>query len=51
MPQKIWFEGYDGDQTTIVIEEVKFGEPLGLELFDPGRIFPPGTERIDKSDF
>lgn len=47
-PRKIWFEDYNGDQTSITIQDVKFDEPLEQDFFRPK--FPPGTEIIDKTE-
>lgn len=47
LPEKIWFEDYNGDKTTIDIQEIEFDAKIDDAVFQPR--FPPGTERIDKS--
>lgn len=48
LPQKIWFEDYNGDKTTIKIVKVDFDAEIPSATFEP--TFPAGTEMIDKSD-
>lgn len=47
MPEKIWFEDYNGDRTSITLGEIELDVEFSEGLFDP--VFPPGTEWIDKS--
>lgn len=47
LPEKIWFEDYNGDKTTMEILELKLDAPIEDSVFEAK--FPPGTERIDKS--
>ncbi|MBI3735075.1 outer membrane lipoprotein carrier protein LolA [Candidatus Sumerlaeota bacterium] len=48
LPQKIWFEDYNGDKTTIKVLDVKFDSEIPASTFEAK--FPAGTEMIDKSD-
>lgn len=47
-PQKVWFEDYNGDKTSIDIREVQLNAEFEETIFDAN--FPPGTEIIDKTD-
>lgn len=49
LPEKIWYEDYNGDKMTLTIEKLELGVKIDPELFLPK--FPPGTEVIDKTDF
>lgn len=47
LPEKVWFEDYNGDQTTINIQSIDMNTPIDEALFQPS--FPAGTEYIDKT--
>lgn len=47
-PQKVWFEDYNGDKTSIDIRKVQLNAEFEETIFDAS--FPPGTEIIDKTD-
>lgn len=48
LPQKIWFEDYNGDTTTIKINKVDFDAEIPASTFEAN--FPEGTAIIDKTD-
>lgn len=48
LPEKVWFEDYNGDQTTLEIRTIELNPTLDPELFVPS--FPRGTEYIDKTE-
>jgi len=48
LPQKIWFEDYNGDKTTLRIVQIELNVSIDDNLFSPS--FPPGTEFIDKTE-
>jgi outer membrane lipoprotein-sorting protein len=47
LPEKVWFEDYNGDRTTIEIRSIDLNTAVDPSLFTPS--FPRGTEFIDKS--
>ncbi len=48
LPEKVWFEDYNGDQTTLDIHSIELNISIDPKLFVPS--FPSGTEYIDKSE-
>ncbi len=48
LPQKIWFEDYNGDKTTMTNLKTQFDVTLPPSLFEAK--FPKGTEIIDKTE-
>lgn len=48
LPEKVWFEDYNGDQTTLEIRTIELNAPVDPKLFVPS--FPRGTEYIDKTE-
>jgi outer membrane lipoprotein-sorting protein len=48
LPEKVWFEDYNGDQTTLDIRRIELNPSLDPKLFDAS--FPSGTEFIDKTE-
>lgn len=49
LPQKIWFEDYNGDKTTVTILKLDLDVSLDDSLFQAK--FPPGTQMINKDQF
>jgi outer membrane lipoprotein-sorting protein len=47
LPEKIWFEDYNGDKTTMDILKLELDAKVEDSIFEAK--FPLGTERIDKS--
>lgn len=48
LPEKVWFEDYNGDKTTIEIRTIDLNTAVEPSRFAPS--FPPGTEFIDKTE-
>lgn len=48
LPEKVWFEDYNGDQTTLEIRTIELNPTIDPDLFEPS--FPRGTEYIDKTE-
>ena len=49
LPDKVWYEDYNGDNVTITLLDPVLNRPIEKEIFEAARIFPAGVEVIDRS--
>ena len=49
LPDKVWYEDYNGDRVTITLLDPVLNRPIEKETFEAARIFPAGVEVIDRS--
>jgi outer membrane lipoprotein-sorting protein len=50
LPEKIWYKDPMGATMILTMKKIDLDLKLGEELFDKGKLFPKGTEFIDKGN-